>query len=302
MRKTLCCLAAFFFLFLVNQACKDRASDLSAGRIVQVAPLEFSQGILPSPSQEILTLLQQKYSYLGCGKQAIAFVSEDGDHVLKLFKRRFPKISFSLFGQEVSMGFSKFPLGRTIIARLYQEEIKQQTLRDFQSYTNAFTLFPKETLLEYIHLTKTEELQGQLHIYDQRKKEHLLDIDTTCFLLQKRTKLLYPTMRTLVQEQKLEEAKALLSAFVCLAYKLAEQNIARPTVVEDNYGCIGQDVFLIDVGRVLREDNPKTSLIERVRGTVEPMKNWLTIYCPALMPELEQAIQAISGSSPCPSF
>lgn len=277
---------------------------LCLGAGIRTLTGDFAENYLIQPSgqdsswatpkdESIRPILEQKYTYLGRGMQAYVFLAEDGEHVLKLFKPLFPAFSYSLFGKNFKLGLSKVPFAREFFTLLSPNSGKAQQNKDFQSYFNAFSLVQEETQLRYLHLAKTDYLNHKLELYDKIGVKHLLDLDSTCFLIQKKADLFYPTLSSLVQKGQIEEAKELIDSFVKLSFRFIKQGIVNPTTLKKNFGSIGHKAVQIDVGRIFTKENlglneaPTTSQIAHSTST---LKKWLSEEAPALSDYLEVSI------------
>jgi len=129
---------------------------------------------IPKGSEEtasIAPLLQQKFTYLGEGSQMIAFASEDGHHVLKVFKARHEKpYKFSRYLR--SLGTKDFEQSNQKWKIKFQETCRR--------YKTSFFHLKEETGLIYLHFQKTPiPLPATL-------KGKPLDLSQYPFIVQKR--------------------------------------------------------------------------------------------------------------------
>ncbi len=265
--------------FSLNTLCKYLTDDFSQSTL-QKPCLEKIHGS-PIEANEIEdSILNQKYTYLGKGKQAHVFVSEDGSHVLKLFRSFSPKLQLTLFGKSFFVSISKMPFSHFLFSFLFREEAMKQRELDFRSYINSFILLKKETQIEYLHLVKTENLKKEITLYDKIGVVHKLNLDETCFLIQRKAEPLYPVLKTFIQEKKEKQAQELIQRFVQLSISLAEKGIINPTTIEKNYGYLEGYPLLIDVGRVLNKEDLRLESapsMKQVYNTVHHMKKWLEL-------------------------
>ena len=142
-----------------------------------------------SPSQELPTtppdVFSQDFTYLGSGGQVYAFVSSDDQYVLKFFKHHH---HFLPFWRSVLPGSSE-----------REQKREKKRVRDFTSYRLCKDLLPQETGLLFVHLDRTEHLKTEVRILDKLQIAHLVDLDTTAFILQKRATLAYDYLEDLIQ-------------------------------------------------------------------------------------------------------
>ncbi len=278
--------------FTLNTMCKSLTDDFSMDHLVPPSSKNSKWARIDEPSN-IRNILAQKYTYLGKGKQAYVFASEDGEHVFKLFKPHFPYFHYHLFGKPFKIGVSKLPFAKSIFEKLNTAHCEEQKEKEFQSYVNSFELLKKETELEYLHLAQTEHLQHKLQLYDKIGILHEVDLDNTCFLIQKKTDLLYPSLAALIKKGEVEKAKQLLQSFVDLSFQFILKGIDNPTTVDKNFGCIGLRPVQIDVGRVLiMESFEKTGpKIDQIHHSVHHMKKWLAPRSDILSKYLDEIVE-----------
>jgi hypothetical protein len=187
-------------------------------------------------------ILQQTYRYLGEGAQAFAFASDDGKYVLKLFKmRRFSP----------SMADYFCPL-------LVRRRLKNLNWV-FNGYKIAHDEFPEDTGVVLIHLNKTDDLKTTLTLIDEEGKSHLLDLDSSEFIVQERVEeLIFDRLKRLYQEGRIAEAEASEKAILTLIdRRLAKGCADRDKAVSNNYGFIGDRPIHLDLGRLHKGVRPR---------------------------------------------
>ena len=273
--------------------CKHLTDNFSINHLIKPASKTSKWANFDTESHPA-ELLKQNYRYLDKGKQAHVFISEDGKHILKLLKPFHPRFNISILGKSYPIGISSIPLAQTLFSFFYKEEQEKHREIDFQSYTNSFTLLKEETEIEYLHLAQTDHLQQTLNIYDKIGILHTLDLDNTCFILQKKANLLYPTLHNLIEKNEVENAQILIDNFVHLSFQFINKGIINPTTIEKNFGCIGLKPVQIDVGRVLTgSDLNKEEEIspDQIYRSTRHMKKWLSSKAPLLCKYLEASIE-----------
>lgn len=292
MKKTPKILIYTSLFLLLNGALKNLTGDFSESFLLK--PAAATSDWANDKNEAIRPVLNQKYTYLGRGLQAYAFLSEDGEHVLKVFKPLFPAFSYSLFGKKFKLGLSKIPFARELFLAFSPNTLDPQKEKDFLSYTNSFSFLQEQTGLEYLHLAETEDLNHKLELYDKIGVQHFLNLDTSCFLIQKKADLLYPTLGSLIKNQEIDKAKELIDSFVSLSFEFIQKGILSPTTLKKNFGCVGLKAIQIDVGRVFKKEDlgkneaPST---EQIYHSTSTMKKWLKDEAPELSVYLEEAIQ-----------
>lgn len=229
---------------------------------------EVGGGSLPSD------ILKQPFYYLDSGGQCFAFLSADGQYVLKFFKNHFRSV---------------FPLSAK-----KQAKREKKLLRDFTSYTIAFQELREECGLLYLHINPTEHLQKRVSIVDKLGIQHELSLDQHAFILQKRADLVYPYFERLIQRGEKEEARAAISALVALIADRCQKGIFDEDArIHRNFGFIDKQAILIDVGR-LRKDATRMQrevYTQDVRIITKRWRAWLLQQDPSLSAFLDQEIE-----------
>lgn len=210
---------------------------------------------LPQPSAEekksLDLIFNQKFTFLGEGAQAFAFQSEDGKTVLKLFKmRRFTP---------------------SIIDQLCPHIVRRR-LRNlnwvFNGYKIGYDQFRSQSGLVWIHLAKTDYLHHTITLVDQSGKEHLLDLDTTEFVLQEKAELLFDRLKQLYKAGKTKEAEwAIASILHLIEHRVAKGYADRDKAVSYNYGFVGDKPIHLDLGRLYK--GKKDGQLEHVQRRID---------------------------------
>ena len=247
LKKSLKLLGLIVCFFLLNFACKKLTGGFCPTLLLQ-PELMHSKWNPPccQVNLPLATITDQSFSYLGKGKQAYAFLSEDGAYVLKLFKPLSPVWHLPLFHHNYQIRFSNVPLAQQIFCTLYEDACLRQKQLDFQSNYNAFHLLSEETGLVYLHFAQTDQFHKSVVLFDKIGIRHELDLDSSCFLLQKRADLFYPTLQKLVEKKENPSAKKLIESYVHLCISCIKQGIINPTKIESNIGCSDLKAILID--------------------------------------------------------
>jgi hypothetical protein len=205
----------------------------------------------PAPNR----ILSQKFNFLGEGAQAIAFQSEDGKYVLKLFKmRRFTP----------SVGDQFCP------------HVVRRRLRNlhwvFNGYKNAYQDLRRETGLVWIHLAKTNHLHQNLTIVDRDGNEHRIDADLTEFVIQEKAELIFHRLSRLYKEGKKSELeKAIASIQTLIQYRINKGYADRDKAISNNYGFVGSRPIQLDTGRLYK--GQKAGQLEHLQNRIEEWKS-----------------------------
>jgi len=149
--------------------------------------------------QKIRTLLSQPYHLIGAGSECFAFMSEDGQTVIKFFKLDharsvYFKKSFFAEDRSACAGSVSNPLlTRVILPAPFHHWLQRflgvrefRIQRTFNSIKLAYDGLKQETGLLYIHLNPTNTFHQSLALYDGNGIRHEIDLDSTRFFLQRR--------------------------------------------------------------------------------------------------------------------
>ena len=179
--------------------------------------------------------LAQPFSYLGKGRQAFAFASEDGKWVIKFFNQTYIQTPF--------------------YAALFPKERAKRELRERfakESYPIAASELAEETGIVYLHLGRCQTPLPSIEINHKK-----IDLNRYSFVLQKKVEPFYSS--NMSSKEKIEQ-------FLSLVAKRIEKKIADADHdVEHNFGVKEGKVIHLDPGRLYFEPN----LFEQKRLTQE---------------------------------
>lgn len=270
----------------IERFCHKQTAGFSLNKIgsTSSAPL-IPQAVLDEDN----VFFDQPYHFLGSGGQCYAFLSEDGNTVLKLFKNHHVRLwnwlsSFSLPGKLDSF------------RRQFLENNRHQSPAFFESCCIAFKDFRDRSGLIYLHLGKTAHIHKKLTLYDKIGVVHQIDLDQVDFALQKRVEMPREKLRTLIQKNDLDEAKACIDSIVGLILERCQKGIRdRDPNIRRNLGFIGTHAVEIDLGSFTKEESqkqPEVYLAELEQNT-RKLKIWLERHCPELSCYLSKQIETI---------
>jgi hypothetical protein len=215
---------------------------------------------MPSVEKEsIRKILQQPFTYFSKGSQSYVFLSEDGNYVLKLFKQH-----------------------------------KRKKLEEtYTSCSRAFHFFRENTGVVHLHLNHQPEFQCQVLCIDKKGKSHLIEIDKTAYLLQKKAELVYPALAKRMEAGKREEARALLSSLFSLLHEFSRRGVyANDPILRKNFGFIDDHAVQIDIGK-FQIDPAAVHLLN-----VEEISTSLQLWIDSHYPELSKFAETLRKSSP----
>jgi len=219
-------------LIAVQTLCK-KATDGFALEWIKY-PLEETQEALPI-DPTISRILEQPFYYLGKGGQCFAFLSEDGQFVLKVFKQHHLRLP----------SFIK-ALTPSSIVEFFQRKEKQfltSCLIASGDFSEGTSVVSGQIMHHLPGIPSHILLSDPLHII------HKVPSSNLPFILQKRAILVDAYLEKLMQQGRLEEAKQAIDHLIALVKKRCEKGIFdNDPVLNRNFGFIDGRAVEIDVG------------------------------------------------------
>lgn len=265
-----------------------QAERFSLNHIQSNLPKDPAYEIPVSPDEmpQISQLLSQPFFYLGKGSQCYVFESKDGTCVIKFFRHeryRIPK------------WLSALTLPR-FLELLQKEKIQNKAQKReelFKSCFLAYSELREESGLLFLHLNPTDTFNTHLVLYDKIHRRYEIPIDHYQFILQKKAKLIYPSLKQWTEEGQLEKAKEALSALVQLLLKRYRKGIMDyDPVLRKNAGFLDTIPVYVDVGQFAKSNeiqNPEIYRKETVRIT-RKFRQWLEKETPDLVFHFDSVI------------
>ncbi len=238
---------------------------------------------------------QQPFYWLGKGFQATAFISQDGDYVIKFFHQtRLRKVPFSEkpFEYLFSANFRAEMDNRLA----HREEI-------FSSSKLGYEEFPEEAGILYVHLNTTRDLIKNIKLYDFTGQMHRVRGDDASFIIQKRAHYVLPVLKELMESGKIDQAKARLDQIFDLLLSVAQKGFIDSDVAlmrNNNIGFVKDRAIYIDTGHITK--HATINLYERMKFEFDvrmgPLHDWLKVRYPELAAYYHQRREEILASLP----
>ena len=224
-------------------------------------------------------ITQQPFHYLAKGFQAYAFMSQDGEYVLKFFQQQ--RLRERPFKEEpLKYMFDKSYREKAAFKLRHKEEI-------FSSSKLSFEEIPEETGIIYVHLNKTDgELRG-IRLYDQRGQACKIKPDSVSFIIQRRADYVIPTITALMKKGDIEGAKRRVDQIIDLLLVLARKKIADSDyalIRNNNIGFSKDRAIYIDTGHLSKNDDLNVYKRMKYEFSVrlKPLYEWMKINYPDL--------------------
>jgi len=268
--------------------------DFRKGNYMHQVPhhTEWEIAALPHDEQAQLdTILDQKYYYLGKGAQSFAFLSQDGDYVLKLFKFKHLKPSW-LIEMLPSVGLLK---------RVQEEEKTRKYLKlesVFSGYQLAYNLHKKDSGLLFVHLNKNEGPGKKVRIQDKINLWHELDLNELIYVLQKKAVTTRQEMINLLSQGNVATAvQRVNQIFDLYLTEYAKGIYDRDHGVMHNTGFVHDSASVypihLDTGKLSPNESMKSANVYRpdLEKIVYKFNLWFSENYPQYYPELHKAME-----------
>ncbi len=284
-------------LFLaLNFFCHSQTAGFSLDKITHKAPMEQPWTLSEEAKRwneagekEAVRIFDQPFFFLGKGRTAYAFVSQDGQYVLKFV--RYNHLRSPIWVKCLPSFFQHYK-EKTAVG------LKEKLKRNFAGHILGFEKLPQETQLIYLHLNKTAHLNKRLVIFDKIGIRHEVDLDGLEFMVQRKVGLICEELSRFMKNGHFEMAKESLDHLLQMMVSRQRQGIFdRDPNVHFNYGLVGTNPVLIDTGGlllykdhfVLRPNDSRSGRMEIYQKT-EKLRRWLFREHPELGHYLEDKI------------
>jgi hypothetical protein len=274
----------------IERFCHKQTEGFRLHKIASTLPFNPNwevTSLSPEETAQVDAILDQRFFFLASGGQSYAFVSEDGQTILKVFKQHHLRTWKWL---------KSFPLPQALhhYRRKFVRKREQKLPFFFTSCKIAFEDFKDRTGLLYLHLNKTAHLKKQLTIVDKLGIAYSIDLDSTEFALQKKAELAYPKLERLAKAGQLDTAKECLNSLLELILERSKRGISdRDPNIRRNIGFIGNHAVEVDLGSfskdpfLMRTYAYKAELYYQTLG----LKDWVKEHFFSLYPYLNERIE-----------
>jgi hypothetical protein len=246
--------------------------------------------------REIVKVLDQPFFFLGKGRTAYAFVSQDGLYVVKFVRYNHLRPPF---------WFKWLPSLFNPYKERVENELKQKLERNFCGHILGFENLQKETQLLYLHLNPTAHLNKKLFLFDKIGNRHEVNLDHLAFVVQRKVGLICEELSYFMKEGHPELAKESLDHLLQMVIERQQKGIFdRDPNVHLNYGLNGTTPVLIDTGGLLTYHDyfllkPRSSHSRRGSGREEiysktvKFRRWLSKKYPEINIYFEEKIALV---------
>ncbi|MCC6127934.1 MAG: hypothetical protein IT584_01895, partial [Chlamydiae bacterium] len=216
------------------------------------------------PTEEVLSILAQPFSFLQRGSQTYVFASEDQKYVLKIFAKPLKEYRFQRYTGKGKPHLSK-------------DHRRERVSGALQGYHLAEKLPQSASALIYTHLNLTENELPSTQIRDIFKRRYNLPLDRYRFVLQKKCEPLAPTLQKLARAGQIQEIQRLIQSYNKAIARRTSLSIRNSdTEFRKNFGILDGEVVEFDVGEYLFD--PSLQRLENQQAEVDLFKNQLDYW------------------------
>jgi len=228
---------------------------------------------------EIDTLLQMPYCYLGKGKQCVAFESSDQRYVIKLLLQKKLRLQDALHALPDFFPFSLYKAQKA----KYRATRKKMLLESFKI---AYEIIPEHTGIVFLHLNPTPKKYSKMCFIDSKQNPETLDVNALQFVVQKKARLIKPTICAYMWQGDIDKAKRVLDQAFDLLFQCAKKGVHdldTGLVRNNNIGLLDDRAIYIDIGKLrYMPDIRKKHFFIKDLNRLKPLHTWLKKYYPEL--------------------
>lgn len=286
-------------LFCVaSRFCHVQTDGFQIVKIISRLPA-FSEWEIPPPSLQefssLKTSLSQPFYYLGSGGQCYAFISQDGQLVLKLFKlhniRQYPWLyRFSLPGV--------LDLYRVAFLNMQRQKLE----RLFSSSHLAYEKLKEESGLLFLNLNPSPRFEDlKITVIDKIGISHSFNLARIPFALQYKADKVFLTLRRHLLHKDMVASKHVIKEIVnCLTARYQQGIVDLDPAVRRNIGLLQERAIAIDIGSFLASSNLNSpdKIKQELQKDTRRLRKWLL----KRSPELSSYLDGLINESALPSL
>ncbi|MBM3207929.1 MAG: hypothetical protein FJZ57_04915 [Chlamydiae bacterium] len=213
-------------------------------------------------------ILNQKFFYLGNGKQMTAYLSQDGKYVLKFYNPR------SFVKREWFASWKK--LKQMITLKFFADAYfnrKERIARLARRNKLAFLELKEETGTIYAHFNDSTQLDKIIQIQEKNGSYSSINILRYPFVLQKKVNIASEYLSFLVRGGDFEQAKQVVYSLANLFINRSKKGYTdRIQTLHNNYGFIDGEAVQIDVGRIVKIADQQISEVASLKTIFNSLK------------------------------
>ncbi len=287
-------MAALGLVVGISELSSFLTADFNISKITSDVPYneEWEVPIHSIDQKQAELAFSQTYSYLACGSQSYAFISDDGQFAIKFFKHKRWRLNPLI---------KKVPLPNFLHRKreLWLKKKRETIESTFNSCIVSYQSFREETGMVYLHLNRSSHLKKKLVLKDRLGMKHRLNLDDFEFTLQR---IAVPTpvyLLSLKEKNDIKGAKLAIDKILSFAtYRAKKGYCDKDPHPIKNFGFIDGNVIEIDVGGFYQD--PKKGLDYFYKSELKKIENkfipWLQSNYPELTSYIQEQIQTLQTS------
>jgi hypothetical protein len=236
----------------------------------------------PMKEKELAEILHQRFRYCGKGSTSGAYVSEDGQFVLKTFlKKEFR----SKTGQSI-------PIFRELANK--RKELRSKYNRVFGPI-NAYQYIPQESgMIYYQFIRPTHRFHHLIQLTEKDGSISWLDPNRDEYVIQKKAVLAQVYLQDYVARGDLERAKNGIVQLLEMTKTLYAQEIVLVALqFLNNFGFVNDEPIRIDVEHVRFDPKWKKKGRAHFRKEVAKFRNWVESEVPVLLSFFDETVERL---------
>lgn len=283
MKKHLFSIALFLLVVTVSARFYFRLTD--DFRISNIThELTYRPEWATTAPDQLMSILQQRFYYLGKGSQSYAFASEDGQFVLKFFKYKHLRPHWLVESLSALPYFSD-----------YQKKQSKRKARKFEhlfaGYHLAWNHLREESGLIFIHLNETKGLFPKVTLIDKIGLKRSVDLDSVVFIVQKKVEMTRSVIDALLAKGDLATAQKRIRQILALYASEYQRGLYdMDHGVMHNTGFAGDQPIHLDIGKLTLE--PRTRDPAFYRADIQKVAARISSWLKANHPESSEAMLA----------
>ncbi len=231
------------------------------------------------PPENLESILDQTFTYLGKGSQSYVFLSEDKKYVIKFFKFRHIKPN-PILNALPHIG----PIATWQDYRAFR--LNKKTSRVFNGYKVAHDYNKNASGLIYVRLNQEPPLDRSIIAYNKLGFEQKINLNHTIFIIQEAAETTETVLENAFQQNDIELVKQRIEQLIALYTSEYQKGIYdKDHAILRNTGFIGDRPIHFDVGNLTIEPSMKDPAVYQkdldiVLGKLDA---WLNKYHPNLI-------------------
>jgi len=218
-------------------------------------------------------IIKQPFTYADRGRQCFAFVSQDGEYILKIPRTDVYQVPFWL---------RTLPLGSLREKVSIQKEANKRFV--FNSFQIGYENLKELTGILFLHLKKTAPTNQTLTLIDSLGYKYRVKAHEIAFILQKKQSLLIPAFLDALAQGNRSEGERILTSLAEAMIARGQKGIGnKDSAFLKNYGFNGRDGFLIDIGSFYYNKDTSRSIYD----SIQPVRKWLETIDAEMLVQLD---------------